>query len=124
MGRVKQSARIVSWIVAAPIALIVVLFAVSNLDRVTLHLWPLPYDMTIGIWALTLIQLFVGFLLGAIVTWIGDRRRRREARLLARRVAELEQSLTLARRQTAALEQQSGEVGGPPALRATAVPTS
>jgi lipopolysaccharide assembly protein A len=97
----KQSARILSWIVTAPIAVLVVLFAVSNLDPVTLRLRPFPFDMTIPIWALTLIVLFVGFILGAIVTWIGDRKRRREGRLMARRVNELEQALAVARAQTA-----------------------
>jgi uncharacterized integral membrane protein len=97
----KQSARIVSLIVTAPITVLVVLFAVSNLDPVTLRLRPFPFDMTIPIWALTLIVLFVGFILGAIVTWIGDRRRRREARLMARRVIELEQALAAVRGQAA-----------------------
>jgi uncharacterized integral membrane protein len=114
----KSSTRIVSWIVTAPIAVVVVLFAVSNMDTVTLHLWPLPYDMTIWIWALTLIQLFVGFLLGAIVTWIGDRRRRREARALGRRVAELELALSAARRQAVSLEHKLGEIRSPPPLPA------
>jgi lipopolysaccharide assembly protein A len=97
----KQSARILSLIVTAPITVLVVLFAVSNLDPVTLRLRPFPFDMTIPIWALTLIVLFVGFILGAIVTWIGDRKRRREGRLMARRVGELEQALAVARAQTA-----------------------
>lgn len=97
----KQSARILSWIVTAPIAVLVLLFAVSNLDSVTLRLKPFPFDMTLPIWALTLIVLFVGFILGAIVTWISDRKRRREGRLMARRVIELEQSLAVARAQTA-----------------------
>jgi uncharacterized integral membrane protein len=102
----KQSTRIVSWIVTAPIAFLVIWFSASNLDWVTLHLWPLPYDMPVRIWLLTLIDLFVGFLLGAIVTWIGDRARRRDARLLARKVTALEQSLAVARGQTAELERR------------------
>ena len=89
----KQSVRILSWIVTAPIIVLVILFAISNLDSVTLRLRPFPLDMTIPIWALTLIVLFVGFILGAIVTWLGDRKRRRDARLLSRRVVELEQTL-------------------------------
>ena len=115
----KQSTRILSWIVTAPIAVLVVVFVVSNLQTVTLHLWPLPFDMTIWIWALTLIELFVGFLLGSIVTWIGDRRRRREARMLARRVTELEQLLATARRQAAELEHRLGALRAPPPLPAT-----
>ena len=89
----RQSVRILSWIVAAPIVILVVLFAVSNRDSITLRLQPLPFEWSPPIWLLTLIQLFVGFLLGAIVTWIGDRHRRRETRVLNKRVAELEQSL-------------------------------
>ena len=103
----KQSARILSLIVTAPITVLVVLFAVSNLDQVTLRLRPFPFDMTIRIWALTLIELFVGFILGAIVTWIGDRKRRRDAR---RRIGELEQTLSAARQQVADLEKKLGEL--------------
>ena len=97
----KQSARILSWIVTAPIAVLVVMFAISNLDPVTVRLRPFPFEWAPPIWALTLIVLFVGFILGAIVTWIGDRKRRREGKLMARRVIELEQSLAVARAQTA-----------------------
>jgi uncharacterized integral membrane protein len=97
----KQSARVLSLIVTVPITVLVVLFAVSNLDSVTLRLRPFPFDMTLPIWALTLVVLFVGFILGAIVTWVGDRKRRRDGRLMARRVIELEQSLAVARAQTA-----------------------
>ncbi len=110
----KQSARIVSWIVTAPIALVVVLFAVSNLDDVTIHLRPFPFDMTIHIWALTLIELFVGFLLGAIVTWIGDRKRRRDARQSIKRAATLEQSLAAAGAQIADLERKLADTRAAP----------
>ena len=101
--------RILSWIVAAPIVILVVMFAVSNLDPITLRLRPFPDELTLPIWLLTLIQLFVGFLLGAIVTWIGDRRRRRETRLLIRRNAELEQSLAGVRKQVGDLEKKLAE---------------
>jgi hypothetical protein len=97
----RQSVRILSWIVAAPIVILVLWFALSNLDFITLRLWPLPFDLTISIAFLTLIQLFIGFLLGAIVTWIGDRHRRRETRLLNRRTAELEQALAETERKLA-----------------------
>jgi uncharacterized integral membrane protein len=112
----KQSTRIVSWIVTAPIVILVVLFAVSNLDEVTLHLRPFPFDLTIRIWALTLIVLFVGFLLGGIVTWIGDRKRRREARLLARKVTLLEQSLADARAEITELRGRRVDSRAPPVM--------
>jgi|SRR6185437_1759279 len=102
----RQSVRILSWIVAAPIVILVVLFAVSNLDSITLRLKPFPFEWSPPIWLLTLIQLFVGFLLGAIVTWICDRPRRRQSRLLSRRTAELEQSLAEAEKKLAAARAQ------------------
>ncbi|HEX4504399.1 MAG TPA: LapA family protein [Alphaproteobacteria bacterium] len=102
----RQSVRILSWIVAAPIVILVLWFALSNLNAITLRLWPLPFDLTIPIAFLTLIQLFIGFLLGAIVTWIGDRHRRRENKRLNRRTAELEQSLAEAERQLTATRAQ------------------
>ena len=105
----RQSARILSWIVTAPIVILVVLFAVSNIDQVTLRLLPFPFEMTMPIWALTLIELFVGFILGAIVTWIGDRKRRRDARLAVKRAGELELALDNAQRQVADLEKTLGE---------------
>jgi uncharacterized integral membrane protein len=105
----RQSVRILSWIATAPIVILVVWFAVSNLDPITLRLWPFPFDLTIPISLLTLIQLFIGFLLGAIVTWIGDRHRRRENRLLARRNAELEQSVAAAQKQAGDLEKKLAE---------------
>jgi uncharacterized integral membrane protein len=108
----NRSARILSLIVTAPITILVVLFAVSNLDEVTLRLRPFPFEMTIRIWALTLIELFVGFVLGAIVTFIGDRKRRRDARLLAKRASELDQTLAAAQKQIAELEKKLGEARG------------
>jgi uncharacterized integral membrane protein len=116
----RQSVRILSWIVAAPIVILVVLFAVSNREPITLRLLPFPFDLTIPIWLLTLIELFVGFLLGAIVTWIGDRRRRRETRLLIRRTAELEQSLVTAQKQAGEAEKKLAELRGQPTLPAVA----
>jgi len=112
----KLSTRIITWIVTAPIVVIVILFAVSNVDEITVRLRPFPFDITVRSWALMLIELFVGFLLGAIVTWIGDRRRRREARHLSRRVGELEQALAGARKQAAELEHKLGELRGPPPM--------
>jgi uncharacterized integral membrane protein len=114
----KLSTRIITWVVTAPIVVIVVLFAVSNRDDISLRLLPFPFDLTMPIWLWTLVELFVGFLLGAIVTWIGDRRRRRQARLLSRRVSELEQSLATARKQAADLEHKLGELRGPPPMPA------
>jgi uncharacterized integral membrane protein len=102
------------WILTAPIVVIVVLFAVSNLDSVTLHLFPLPYDLTVRLYLLTLITLFMGFVLGSIVTWVADRKRRRETRLQARRLQELEHELTLTKLRAAEAEKRLAEAAAAP----------
>jgi uncharacterized integral membrane protein len=106
----KISARPLLWILTAPIVVIVVLFAVSNLDSVTLHLFPLPYDLTVRLYLLTLITLFMGFVLGSIVTWVADRKRRRETRAQAKRLQELEHELTLAKLRAAEAERRLTEI--------------
>jgi uncharacterized integral membrane protein len=114
----KQSTRIITWVVTAPITIVVVWFSASNLDSVTLHLWPLPFDLQLQIWLLTLIELLVGILLGALVAWIGDRRRRRDSRLLVKRIGELEQALAASELQAAELQRKLGEFRAPPAIPA------
>ncbi|GIL39980.1 lipopolysaccharide assembly protein LapA domain-containing protein [Roseiterribacter gracilis] len=106
----KISARPLLWILTAPIVVVVVLFAVSNLDSVTLHLFPLPYDLTVRLYLLTLITLFMGFVLGSIVTWVADRKRRRETRVQAKRLQELEHELTLAKLRAAEAERRLTEI--------------
>lgn len=106
----KISARPLLWILTAPIVVVVVLFAVSNLDSVTLHLFPLPYDLTVRLYLLTLITLFMGFVLGSIVTWVADRKRRREVRTQARRLQELEHELTLTKLRASEAERRLADV--------------
>jgi hypothetical protein len=83
---------------------------------VTLHLFPLPYDLTVRLYLLTLITLFMGFVLGSIVTWIADRRRRRETRLQARRLQELEHELTLTKLRAVEAEKRLSELTASPPL--------
>jgi lipopolysaccharide assembly protein A len=116
----KLSARPLLWILTAPIVIVVVLFAVSNRDAVTLHLFPLPYDLTVGLYLLTLITLFMGFVLGSIVTWVADRKRRRETRVQARRLQDLEHELTLTKLRAVEAEKRLVELAAAPTPEAPA----
>ncbi len=72
-----------AWIVTAPIALLVILFALMNRQEVSLSLWPLPWDISAPLFLFTLGAVVFGFLFGALVTWISDgttRQKLREAR--------------------------------------------
>jgi uncharacterized integral membrane protein len=85
--------RLLNSIVAFLIGLLVVLFAVSNRQRVTLEIWPLPYQLSLGLYAVILLALLMGFAAGAIGAWMVGGTRRREHRRLKRQLRSLEQSL-------------------------------
>ena len=85
--------RLLNSIVAFIVGLIVILFAVSNRQMVTIEIWPLPYQLSMGLYAVILLALLVGFAAGAIGVWMVGTTRRREHRRLKRHVRTLEQSL-------------------------------
>jgi len=82
--------KLFHWLVTAPIAVILIVFAVANRDPVTLTFWPLPVALTAPIYIVVLLTLLAGFLLGELVAWINGRRWRREAKRNADRVRDLE----------------------------------
>jgi putative membrane protein len=85
--------KLVHWVVTAPLALVFVIFAVANRDVVSLSFWPLPIELRAPVWAVVLLTLLAGFLIGEFVAWINGRRWRRQAREKARRVEALEREL-------------------------------
>jgi uncharacterized integral membrane protein len=96
--------KLIHWLVTAPLALVLVVFAVSNRDEVTVTLWPAPrFEMQTQMFLVVLMALFAGFIIGGFVVWIGSLRRRREARQQARRVEMLEREMAGLRAGAAAL---------------------
>ena len=85
------------WLILALVALVLVLFAVSNREAVSVALWPLPATIELPLYLVVLGMLIIGFLSGQLVTWIGGWRWRREARRSRERIARLERELDAAR---------------------------
>jgi len=85
--------KLMFWIVVAPVATVLALFAVSNREAVTLGLWPLPLEFDLPLYLAILLALLIGFISGAAATWIAARHRRRESRRRGRRIAALETEL-------------------------------
>lgn len=79
--------RILFWIVIAPLAVLVTVFAVSNRGQVTVDLWPLPFVIETPIFLLVLLCGLVGFLIGTFVAWLAGGKARRRARLKAAEAA-------------------------------------
>ena len=101
---------LMTTILAVVFAVAVTLFAVSNRAPVTVELWPLPYSVTIGLYAAILLGGLVGFLAGAIAMWLAGGGRRRAFRETKRQLREAEKSLALAKEGAAAAEARAALV--------------
>jgi putative membrane protein len=76
------------------VATLVILFAVSNRQTVSVGLWPLPFLADIALYLLCFATLLVGFVLGLWAGWAGGSRSRRELRNHRHRIEALERELT------------------------------
>jgi putative membrane protein len=85
--------RVISGLIGAALALVVVAFAISNRTGVELSFWPLPYVASLPTYILVLVPLVVGFLLGGFGAWASAFRWRRQARRAEAKQKELESEL-------------------------------
>lgn len=95
--------RLLSWIIMVPVALVVISFAVSNRDVVTVGLWPVPFTLQAPLFAVVLLVGVAGVVVGAFIAWVSGRKARSRARANARRAETAERELST-------LRQQLGEV--------------
>ena len=73
--------RFINSIIAGIVAVLVVLFAVSNRAGVVVEVWPFPYQLALPLYALILLAVLLGFIGGVIGGWmmgnggrLGDKR--------------------------------------------------
>lgn len=92
--------RVINSFIAALVAILVVLFAVSNRGTVVVEIWPFPVRLEAGLYAVILIAVVLGFAAGAIGGWMGGRQTRQELRAARKRARDLEQSLARAKAET------------------------
>jgi uncharacterized integral membrane protein len=99
--------KLLTFLLALLGALIIVVLAVDNRGIVELVFWPLPFRYRMPLYAVFLIGLVSGALLGGAATWLSGREDRREARALRRRVraVEYQDRLKREREEQDALEQ-------------------
>lgn len=105
--------RYLTWIVTVPVALVAILFAISNRATVTLSLWPLPFTLEAPLYLAALLALVVGFLAGGFVVWNSQRRHRRRARRSGDRVVFLEREVKEAQARAYAAEKRIAELSRP-----------
>jgi putative membrane protein len=74
-------------------AILLILFAVSNRETISLELWPLPFLVDLPLYLLFFLSLLVGAVIGASAARIVGRGTRRELRRHRRRSEALEREL-------------------------------
>jgi len=90
---VQPASKLLYWLIALPIGLILIVFSVSNRDGVVVSFSPLPYEMSIPLFLLVFAVFVVGVLVGGLLGWMGGHGARRRARERKHRIAELETAL-------------------------------
>lgn len=105
--------RYLSLIITFPVAVLAVLFAISNRGTVNFSLWPTPFSLEAPVYLATLLFLVVGFVVGGVITWLNQGRNRRRARVMTDRVAILERDLKDAQVRAAAAEKRLAELNKP-----------
>jgi putative membrane protein len=88
-------------IVGLPLLLLIVLFALSNVQTVQLGLWPTGYAVEAPVSVAVLIGAALAFLLGALMVWVNELGQRRRARRAEDAVRRLEARLEEMRAQLA-----------------------
>lgn len=85
--------KLLSWIVLAIVAVVLILFAISNREAVSVGLWPLPALVELPLYLVLLGTLIVGFIVGELAAWVRAWRWRREARRGRERIVTLEREI-------------------------------
>ena len=99
MTKVTRSAgnvvrKVVAAIILVPLAVVIIAFAVANRQIVTVSLDPFSSEhpaasLTLPLFALVIVLLVVGVLIGGIAAWLRQARWRRTARRLEREISDL-----------------------------------
>jgi len=85
--------KLIGWGILVIVALIAVAFAIHNHAAQTVDFWPLPYTFSAPLYAVVIVALAFGFLLGAAAAWIGGRSWRKLARARRREIETLTREL-------------------------------
>jgi uncharacterized integral membrane protein len=88
--------RLLGWLLALPLSLLAVVFAVANRHDLRLELWPLPWSLDLPVYLAVLVPLVVGLAIGALAMWLAGHRTRMTARAQRRRAESLERQLAAA----------------------------
>lgn len=109
--------RVFYWLIVIPLFAVVIVFAVTNHGSTELSLWPvLTERVSFPIYGIALIGLFIGFLIGGLVSWIQNGRSRRRLRELQRQSEADQREIAILRDRLASSEARERQATIPPPL--------
>ncbi len=94
--------RLLSWLIGLPLAILVVLFALSNRQTMTVGLWPFDEGLALPAFLAVLLPLLAGFLAGFLLALARGLGHRRAARRHGKRADTLQRELDALRAQAPA----------------------
>ena len=68
--------RLLTWIIAAPLAVVTVIFSIANRQIVTVDLWPFSWQIDLALFVLVLSGVGLGVVLGGIAALASGSRAR------------------------------------------------
>ena len=113
--------RVLYWLTVVPLFLVVIVFSVTNRAMLELNLWPvLTQPVSFPAYGIALVGLFIGFVLGGIVSWVQNGRTRRRIRELQKQSEADQREIATLRERLTRLEATEREATIPPAPAAPA----
>ena len=91
--------RIIRLLLGLVLVLLIMDFAVANRTSVEVSLAPLPISQPLPLYAVFLIGMVLGAIIGGLMIWVGTLSRASEARRLKGRVWALENQLNILKEQ-------------------------
>lgn len=107
---------IIGWIVTTAFLILAGLFVASNLEPVSLTLWPLQRSFDLPLFYIALAPLILGGLVGMLFGWSSAASARRHAREERRRAQQLQRQLAAAQRAGETPQQPRVPAALPPAM--------
>lgn len=86
-------AKTFGMLIGLPVAIVIILFAISNRHVVEVGFWPLPITVEVPAYILGLCTMGFGFVLGTVVAWFSGGSARRRARVAEGKARRLEHDL-------------------------------
>lgn len=117
----EDRVKLIRWIIGLPLAVVAIIFAVSNRQMVTVELWPFPWTADLPLYLLSLGTLAVGVLIGGIFAWASGSHKRAQSRSEKRhqdvRIRKLE-------RENESLKQETERLAAPTAPPPKSLPAA